>query len=346
MDKVREALPKEKLKSYLQEVGLIKDSSSPLVVQQYTNGYSNLTYLLEIESQSFVLRCPPKGAVKRGHDMSREYKVLSSLHGTYDIGPKPYLYTEDLNIIGSSFYLMEKIEGIILTGKEAAKRKVKPADFGTIAGNWMKQFVELHNVDYKAIGLEDFGRPDGYVERQVRNWSKQYLKAATMDLPEATKLMTWLSEHQPKEYEHAFIHNDYKYDNVVFRDDSWNEISAVLDWEMCTIGDPLMDLGTSLAYWMRPDDGPAAHIIPAPTLMDGNPSRAEVVEMYAKQSGKNVDHIVFYYAFGLFKIAVIVQQIFYRYQAGLTKDEKFAELDKACALFCKKGWAAVEKGRI
>lgn len=343
MDKVRESLPKDKLKHHLAAAQLIQDANSPLSVTQYTNGYSNLTYLLEIEAKTFVLRCPPKGAVKHGHDMSREYKVLSSLQKAYGLGPKPYIYVADSSIIGSTFYLMEKIDGIILTAREAHKRKLSPASFGIIADTWMRKFVDLHQVDYQAVGLADLGKPAGYVERQVRNWSKQYFKAATMDIPEATKLMEWMAEHQPNTEEHTFIHNDYKYDNVVFKNDSWQEITAVLDWEMCTLGDPLMDLGASVAYWMMPSDGPAAQFIPSPTLMKGNPSRTDIVQRYAELSGRNVDNFVFYYAFGLFKIAVIAQQIFFRYKAGLTKDEKFAQLDKACAIFCKMGWQAVQK---
>lgn len=346
MERIREALPKLKLKQHLTSFGLLEDVDSELNITQFSNGYSNLTYLLESEGKSFVLRCPPKGAIKRGHDMGREYKVLSALSKAYTIAPKPYLFTEDASIIGSAFYIMEKIEGIILTTKEAHKRNVSSQEFSIISNTWLHQCVALHKVDYESVGLGDLGRPLGYVERQVSNWSKQYTKAATMDIPEANQLMVWMNENQPKEYNHSFIHNDYKYDNVVFEDDTWKTISSILDWEMCTIGDPLMDLGTSLAYWIMETDNSAMHILNSPTSMAGNPSRSEIVQKYAELSGKKVDNIVFYYAFGLFKIAVIVQQIFYRYKAGLTKDPKFAHLDKACDMFCKMGWQAVQKNRI
>ncbi|MGB1217637.1 MAG: phosphotransferase family protein, partial [Saprospiraceae bacterium] len=207
--------------------------------------------------------------------------------------------------------------------------------------------VELHQTDYKKAGLEDLGKPNGYVERQVSNWSKQYLKAATQEIPEAHKVMDWLSENQPKEYKHALIHNDFKYDNVVFKDNSWKEVNAVLDWEMCTLGDPLMDLGTSLAYWsMDSDSDFITKGWPSPTAIKGNPGREELVQMYAQKSGQNIDNIVFYYAFGLFKVAVIVQQIYYRYSKGLTTDKKFAHLDKAAQLFCVIAWQAIQKNRI
>lgn len=344
--RIGEELNIENLKNFLAQNQLIDNTNTTIEIAQFSNGYSNLTYLLKTNNQEFVLRRPPKGAVKRGHDMSREFKVLSKLHQGFKESPKALAYCEDNDVIGSSFYVMEKIDGIILTNKEVQKRNIPATDFGLISNNWLSLFVKLHNTDYEAIGLSDLGRPNGYVERQVTNWGKQYHKAATMDIPEADKLIQWMTENQPQQYDHTLIHNDYKYDNVVFKDDTWSEIKAVLDWEMCTLGDPLMDLGTSVAYWMRPEDGPATKVLPSPTLAAGNPSRSELVNLYAEKSGRDVNNIVFYYAFGLFKIAVIVQQIFYRYNKGLTKDEKFAKLDRACAMFIQMGWQAVQKNRI
>jgi len=341
-----EEINADNFKLFLAQNQLISNTDSPLEVAQFSNGYSNLTYLIKIEDKEMVLRRPPKGAVKRGHDMSREYKVLSKLHRGFEESPKALAYCEDDAIIGSPFYVMEKVSGIILTNKEVAKRNIPAAEFGKISNNWLSLFVKLHDVDVAKIDLSDLGKPVGYVERQVTNWGKQYHKAATMDIPEADKLINWMTENQPKEYDHTLIHNDYKYDNVVFKDDNWNKINAVLDWEMCTLGDPLMDLGTSIAYWMMPGDGPATKVIPSPTLADGNPSRTELVNLYTEKSGRDVNNIVFYYAFGLFKIAVIVQQIFYRYNKGLTTDEKFANLDRACAMFIQMGWQAVQKNRI
>ncbi len=341
-----EILPKNSILNYLLEEGFISHVDHELTIHQYSNGYSNLTYLLQVEGKEFVLRHPPKGATKRGHDMSREYKVLSNLQKSFDASPKTYSFCDDDSIIGVPFYLMEKVEGIIITNKEAHVRKIGPSDFKKISEEWMSMFVRLHNLDYEHIGLSDLGRPNGYVERQVSNWGKQYLKAATMDIPEAGKLMTWMQDHQPKEYSHSLIHNDYKYDNVVFKDDGWSEINAILDWEMCTLGDPLMDLGTSIAYWMMPSDGPIAQVLLSPTLLDGNPSRTELVHQYSLKSGRDINDIVFYYVYGLFKIAVIVQQIYYRYHSGLTQNKKFAHLDKACQAFCQMGWQAVQKNRI
>jgi aminoglycoside phosphotransferase (APT) family kinase protein len=349
MQKVRkgEELNEQPLKQFLKENGLIEDVNSELDVLQFSTGFSNLTYQLNIEGKQLVLRRPPAGAVKRGHDMGREFKVLTGLNKGFKKAPKAYAYTEDKNIIGASFYIMEKIDGVILSAKEAYKRQVPPSDFPIIAEKWMDTFVELHQLDYKSLGLEDLGRPVGYVERQVRNWGKQYLKAATEEIPAAHGVMQWLDANQPTEYHHSLIHNDYKYDNVVFADDTWQEVSAVLDWEMCTLGDPLMDLGTSIAYWSMAADGEMiVKGFPSPTTMAGNPGRNELVEMYAQKSGQPINYLVFYYAFGLFKIAVIVQQIYYRYHKGLTTDPRFSQLNKATQLFCAMAWQAIQKQRI
>jgi len=250
MQKVRkgEEVNALNLKQFLLEHQLIHDVNSELKIRQFTNGFSNLTYQLDIENKSLVLRRPPVGAVKRGHDMSREFKVLSRLNQGFTKVPNVYAYTDNTAVIGTPFYIMEKVEGIILSAAEAKSRQVASSDFQTIADKWLDTFVELHDLDYKTLGLEDLGRPEGYVERQVTNWAKQYLKAKTDDIDSADAVMQWLRDNQPKTYEHRLIHNDYKYDNVVFANDSWDDLTAVLDWEMCTLGDPLMDLGTSLAY--------------------------------------------------------------------------------------------------
>ncbi|MBT4869253.1 MAG: phosphotransferase family protein [Polaribacter sp.] len=335
------------LKKYLQQNNLISSIESELFVEQFTHGYSNLTYLLQIENKEFVLRKPPIGAIKRGHDMGREFKVQSSLGTHFLKVPKMYAFTEDESILGSQFYLMEKVSGIILNYKEATQRTVTPNDYKIIANTWLDVLVALHRTDYKEIGLSDLGKPNGYVERQVFNWGKQYLKATTTPNPAAIKVMDWMEKHQPKAYDHCLIHNDYKYDNVVFKDDSWQEITAVLDWEMATLGDPLMDLGTSLGYWtVATDHEFVKQGIPSPTIFKGNPKRSEIAKMYAEKSGRSIDNIVFYYVFGLFKIAVIAQQIYYRYQQGWTTDPRFANLNKAAELCCTLALKAIQTKKI
>ncbi len=345
--RVGEELPEEKIKQFLLEHGLINSGKSNLKVHQFSNGYSNLTYLLQIEDKELVLRRPPFSAPKRGHDMSREYKVLAHLNTVFDKTPKVYAYSENPTILGVPFYLMSKVEGEILTAKNAQQKLIQPHAFKTIANTWLDTFVALHQIDYKAAGLADLGRPEGYVERQVSNWGRQYLAATTDDIPAAKKVITWMQEHQPKHYDHSLIHNDFKYDNVVFKDDRWMEIAAILDWEMCTLGDPLMDLGTSLGYWtVATDPDIMKQGLASPTVMEGNPSRTAIVQQYALKSGRNIDNLVFYYVYGLFKIAVIAQQIYYRYKHGHTNDPKFAQLNKASELCCKTAWQAIQKNQI
>jgi aminoglycoside phosphotransferase (APT) family kinase protein len=342
-----EELPAVKLKQFLQENHLIGSIESELFVKQFTHGYSNLTYLLSIENKEYVLRKPPIGAIKRGHDMSREFKVQSAVQKEFSKVPKMFAYTDAAAVLGSEFYIMEKVEGIILNFKEAKKRAIPANDYKTIANAWLDTFTELHQLDYDAIGLTNLGKPEGYVERQVTNWGKQYLKAATKDVPSAEKVMQWMQENQPKNYQHCLIHNDYKYDNVVFKDNSWKEITAVLDWEMATLGDPLMDLGTSLGYWtLASDHDFVKQGIPSPTIFEGNPMRSEIVASYAKKSGRDIHNMVFYYAFGLFKIAVIAQQIYYRYSKGLTSDPRFANLDKAAELCCNLALKSIKTNSI
>jgi aminoglycoside phosphotransferase (APT) family kinase protein len=342
-----ETLAEVPLKAFLKENKLITDTNQELNVTQFSNGFSNLTYLLAIENKEYVLRRPPIGAIKRGHDMGREFKVLSGLNRGFPKAPKAFAYTEDVSIIGASFYIMEKVEGIILSFEEAKNRQIPAAEFPIIANSWLDTFVELHQLDYEKLGLGDLGKPEGYINRQVTNWSKQYLKAATEDVPVAKKVMDWLAENQPMEYDFSLIHNDYKYDNIVFKDETWQEVVSVLDWEMCTLGDPLMDLGTSLAYWsMDSDNELISKNLPSPTIFEGNPSRSKIVEMYAQKSGRSIHNLTFYYAFGLFKIAVIAQQIYYRYAKGLTTDKRFAYLNKAAELVSTMAWQAIQKNRI
>ncbi len=342
-----EELNEETLNQFLYKNNLINLVNSELQVEQFTHGYSNLTYLLKIENKEYVLRHPPKGAIKRGHDMGREYKVQKALNGSFSKVPKMYAYTEDEAVIGSSFYIMEKVNGIILSYRKAKELAIPSSEYSIIADSWLNTLIELHQVDYKALGLADLGRPNGYVERQVTNWGKQYLKAATDDVPAAEKIMRWMQDNQPRTYNHSLIHNDYKYDNVVFEDNSWQAVTAVLDWEMATLGDPLMDLGTSLGYWtMQGDHEFVKQGIPSPTIFKGNPSRSDIVEQYAKKSGQQVDHLVFYYVYGLFKIAVIAQQIYYRYKMGYTADKRFANLNQASALCCNVALKAIQTNKI
>jgi len=342
-----EALDLNKLKQFLLKNNLIDTSKNELRIRRFSGGFSNLTYLLKIENKEYVLRRPPFGAVKRGHDMGREFKVLSNLQQEFDKIPKVHVFCDDKAVIGSSFYIMDKAEGIILTLAEAKKLNINANDFHIIANTWLDTFVKLHKVDYKAAGLEDLGKPNGYVERQIKNWTAQYVKAKTDLIPASDMVMKWLQANQPKEYSYSLIHNDFKYDNVMFKDKNWLEIDTILDWEMCTLGDPLMDLGTSLSYWVTEDDlDPLQKGLASATILKGNPSRLEIVEMYSKKSGEPINNLVFYYVYGLFKLAVIVQQIYYRYHHGYTSDKRFEHLNQHTKLLFTIAKQAIQKNRI
>ncbi len=342
-----EELDKIKISNFFFDNNLISNKNIEPNIQQYSNGYSNLTYLINFEQSNFVLRCPPKGAVKKGHDMSREYNVLSKLNTSFNKVPKTYIYSDDLSILNCPFYVMEMIDGIILTGKEVNKRNIKADDFGKISKVWLETFVELHSIDYKSIGLENLGRPKGYIDRQIEIWSNQYNIAKTTEIESANKVIKWLFENKPSSQNTSLIHNDYKYDNVVFKDENWNRINSILDWEMCTIGDPLMDLGTSIAYWTMSNDHPLIlNGLKSPTIFEGNPSRSKIVELYCKKTDTKIDDFVFYYVYGLFKIAVIVQQIFFRFKKGLSSDQKFSKLDKYAKVLSDTAWQSIQKMQI
>jgi len=342
-----EALQLDNLKLFLLEHGLINDVKSDIETRRFSGGFSNLTYLLGIENKEYVLRRPPFGAVKRGHDMNREYKVLSNLYSSFSKIPKVHAFTDDDSVLGAPFYVMEKANGIILDYKEAKNRNISSNDFKTISNTWLDTFVALHNVDYKSAGLEDLGKPEGYIERQITNWAKQYEKAKTDDIPQSELVIKWLKNNLPKESSTCLIHNDFKYDNVMFKDDSWVEINTILDWEMCTLGDPLMDLGTSLSYWITEDDIDALKKgLPSPTIFKGNPNRLDIVELYSKKSDKAIHNLVFYYVYGLFKLSVIVQQIYYRYYKGYTTDKRFEYLNKHTQLLYTIAWQSIQKNKI
>lgn len=322
----------------------------PIVIEQFPGGHSNLTYLLRFGDRELVLRRPPFGSkVKTAHDMGREYRVLSRLYTLYPKAPQALLHCDDPEVIGAPFYLMERMRGVILRQQKApAGLDLNPQRMRAISEAMVDSLAELHAVDYRAAGLEDLGHPQGYVARQVEGWSERWRRSRTDDIPDLDRAAEWLAGHQPAETgDSALLHNDYKYDNLVLHPVELERIVAVLDWEMATVGDPLMDLGTSLGYWMDPDDAPALRLLPAgPTTLSGNLRRAEVVERYAAVTGRDVSNILFYYVFGLFKIAVIAQQIYFRFRQGLTKDERFAALIGAVRILGHTAAQAIDKGRI
>ncbi len=302
-------------------------------VRQFPAGSSNLTYLVSIGSDEYVLRRPPFGnTVKSAHDMAREFNVLSKLSLVYKPAPKPLLFCDDDSVIGSEFYLMERRNGLVIRGRAPAELETSPGLKEKVCESFIKNLAALHAIDPYAAGLGSLGKPTGYIKRQVEGWSNRYSAAKTHDLPELEKTAIWLNEHVPKESGASLIHNDYKFDNIMLDPDDLTRITAVLDWEMVTIGDPLMDLGTTLGYWMSRDAGDELLNMPSnPRILMDSVSREDLTQLYSNASGRDVNDVSFYYVFGTFKIAVIAQQIYARYSKGSTKDARFAAFDRFVA---------------
>jgi aminoglycoside phosphotransferase (APT) family kinase protein len=318
-------------------------------VRQFPAGFSNLTYLLRVGADEFVLRRPPFGSrVHKAHDVGREYLILTRLRPVYGKVSRPVLFCEDESVIGAPFYLMERVRGRILRARPPEGLELSPGVMRRLSEAFVANLVEIHGVDYEAAGLGELGRPEGYVRRQVEGWTRRYMDAKTHDVPSVERLAAWLAEHVPPERGRgALIHNDYKYDNLVLAPDDPGEVVAVLDWEMATAGEPLMDLGTTLGYWVDADDPEEWQRYGfGLTALPGGLTRAEVVERYASMSGRDVPEVVFYYAYGLLKIAGIVQQIYARYRKGLTRDERFASLAGLVRACGELALRAVEKNRI
>lgn len=341
-----EELDRDRLAAYLQTQ--LPALSGTLVIEQFPSGFSNLTYLLSVGETELVLRRPPFGAnIKSAHDMGREFTILSQLHPVFGKVPRPLLNCTNENVIGAPFYVMERVQGVILRANMQPQMQPDAVLMAQIAGSLVQNLVDLHAVDVEAAGLDDFGRPDGYVQRQIDGWTRRYLRAKTDEVDSIERTAQWLHDNMPPERSVALIHNDYKYDNVVLDSAEWRNIIAVLDWEMATVGDPLMDLGTALGYWVEADDPPVMQLLAlSPTTLPGNPTRAEFVAMYAEKSGRDVPDVVFYYVYGLFKVAVIVQQIYKRYVQGHTQDPRFAGLIHAVHACGQMAERAIAKGRI
>jgi aminoglycoside phosphotransferase (APT) family kinase protein len=320
-------------------------AGKPVEVLQFPGGHSNLTYLLSVGDQEVVMRRPPFGTkVKSAHDMGREHRILSALSQHYSRAPKPLAYSEDESIMGAPFYVMQRLRGVILRKEVPPEIALDAPRFRKLCENLIDALAELHALDYRAIGLSELGRPEGYVQRQVEGWTKRYFGSQTDNAPVVEQVARWLSDKRPADSGAALIHNDFKFDNVVLDPNDLTRILGILDWEMSTIGDPLMDLGTCLSYWVEAGDGPVLQTFRGgPTNRPGALTRAEIVQRYSERTGRPVKDPHFYYVFGLFKTAVVVQQIYYRYRQGLTKDERFSVFGMSAIALCEEAAKAIEK---
>jgi aminoglycoside phosphotransferase (APT) family kinase protein len=305
--------------------------------------------LIRAGDRELVLRRPPIGAkIKTAHDMSREYRILSHLHPVYQKVPRPLLFCDDESVLGAPFYVMERVRGVILRAQKPHGLDLSPELMRRLSETFVDNLAEIHGIDFEAAGLGELGSPQGYVRRQVEGWTKRYYNARTDEVASIESLADWLQQNLPADSDRpALIHNDYKYDNLVLAPDDLARVIAVLDWEMATIGDPLMDFGTSLGYWVEATDPEEWQRYGfGMTSLDGSFTRTALLEYYARRTGRRIDDPVFYFVYGLLKIAVIVQQIYFRYQKGLTRDPRFAQLGalvQACGVL---GWRAIERRRV
>ena len=341
-----EELNTANLQTFLRENLIVK--TDEITISQFPAGSSNLTYLIKIGDEEYVLRRPPFGnQVKSAHDMSREFNVLSKLSLHYKPAPKPLLYCDDESIIGSEFYLMERRKGLIIRGKSPEILENSPELQRKVCASFIENLVELHALDYKKIGLEKLGKPEGYAQRQVEGWTKRYFNAKTDEHLELESAIKWLNASIPNSGGATLVHNDYKFDNVMLNPENLTEIIAVLDWELTTVGEPLMDLGTTLGYWMSADFGAELLNMPFnPRVLMENISRRELVDIYAEKSGRDVSNIIYYYVFGTFKIAVIAQQIYYRFIKGFTRDKRFANFNVFVNSLGKIAAGSIDTGEI
>ncbi|GLV13922.1 aminoglycoside phosphotransferase [Alicyclobacillus hesperidum] len=328
-----DAFDTEAVRAYLVREKIIpSDQSANFEVVQFPTGASNLTYLLQCGSWMAVLRRPPHGPLPpRAHDMKRESAFLARLHPHFPKAPQPYAFCEDTTIMGVPFFLMEYRKGICIDTAFPSHVPFTPEKARAVGEQAVHALVELHNVDIAETGLHTFGHPDGFLRRQVEGWMERFRRSSTGEsVPGADALMTWLARNIPDTHNHTVIHNDFKLNNLLFESNSLAEVVGIVDWEMATIGDPLFDLGVMLSYWVEASDPePLRSLLPSATALPGFLRRDEVVHIYARTSGRSVDHVNFYYVLGTFKLAVIVQQIYVRYKMGKTTDSRFAHFGDA-----------------
>jgi aminoglycoside phosphotransferase (APT) family kinase protein len=295
-------------------------------ISQFAGGNSNLTYRLQYVNDDLVVRRPPFGTKpKSAHSMIREYRIMNELKPVYPSVPDTLHYTDDESIIGSEFYVMRKVAGQVIKETLPPEWNFTAEDTRRFCIGFWEKLVELHQVDYEAAGLGDFGRPQGYAERQILGWNGRYERVITPDVDEFTDVRQWLEARIPPECgRHSVLHGDFRIDNVILDQDDPCRILAVLDWEICALGDPLMDLGNALAYWMEADDpGGIRTMVMQPSDAPGMLTRREILDLYQDRTGIDTSDFAFYTVYGYWRNAVILQQIYYRYFHGQTEDQRF-----------------------
>ncbi len=318
-----EEIDPQKITEYLQSV--ITDLEGVPQIKQFKGGASNLTYRLDFADRSYILRRPPIGKKAKGaHNMHREFDVMQKLKPHYKGVPEMITYCGDSEVIGTEFYVMEQIKGMIPRANLPKALQPSTADVRQMCIAAIDKLVELHQIDYQEAGFSDYYKGPGYVSRQILGWSKRYVNARTPDVPDYNYVMDWLKAEMPEDLKPCIIHNDFRFDNLVYAPQDLTQINGVLDWEMATVGDPMMDLGGSLAYWIEANDPYCWRLLRRqPTHLPGMLSRDQLVDYYLEKMSFSVDRKKYYYIFGLFRLAVIIQQIYYRYYHKQTDNPQF-----------------------
>jgi aminoglycoside phosphotransferase (APT) family kinase protein len=341
-----EELNRAALSDYLSKN--LPEGAASIQVEQFPNGHSNLVYLVRTDRREYVLRRPPLGPVApKAHDMAREYRVLDAVHPYFPEAPQVVLLCEDPSVIGSAFFLMERRHGMVIRDSIPRELAAIPDYPRQVSEAFIDCLVRLHSIDVSQPGLSSLGKPEGFVERQVRGWAERWNRSKTEELPEMDRIVRWLNDRLPPSVVTTLVHNDYKLDNVMLRP-SGDRVEAVLDWEMTTIGDPLADLGLTMCYWTwasvaaEDDPHPAT---PGLTSQPGWFTRDQFLQRYAERTGRDLSHIRYHEVLGLFKLAVILQQIYYRFHQGQTQDERFRIFDRRVRGLIRQAVSLIEKDR-
>ncbi|MEO2168480.1 MAG: phosphotransferase family protein [bacterium] len=337
--RVDERLDEEKLEAWLRNN--VAGLDGPLRVEQFHGGHANLTYMLAFGEREIVVRRPPLGPIApKAHDMGREFRALSALASEFPHSPRPLGFCEDLEVIGAPFLVMERRRGYVI---RAGWPEFLPDDDRLrrrISEQLIDALADLHLVDTTRADVAALGKPEGFVERQVNGWFGRWKKAKTREIPDMDKAAEWCLAHIPAPIGVSVLHNDYKLDNCMYDGDDPGRLVAIFDWDMASLGDPLIDLGTLLGYWSEPGDEGQRGTGGGVTTLEGFLTRGEMTRRYAERTGFDVSNIGFYETFALFKTAVVIEQIYVRWVRGQTKDDRFEGLGAIVPLLA----AAAAKG--
>ncbi len=341
-----EQLDVANLESFL--IHTVPGMKGPITVEQFPGGHSNLTYLVKSGERELVLRRPPYGSkVKSAHDMGREFRVLSKLHSFFGPAPEPVAFCDDIGVLGAPFYLMKRVHGVVYRSERPEGLDLSPHRVRDACYSFIETLADLHNLDYELVGLEGLYKGPGYLERQLTGWEQRWVGSKTDDIPEMDVVLPWLKAELPPDSGAAIIHNDFKFDNLIYNAEDMTTVAGVLDWEMSTVGDPLSDLAVSLSYWRQAKDGPSTSVSVCFLCTEtGALTREELIRIYGRRTGRDTSDLLFHYVLALYKGAVIGQQIYYRYKMGLTQDARFAAFLDSTRAGAARAAYAIETGTI